>query len=103
MNAAQAIVEKFGGQTALAEMIGKGQSTVQYWTKSGAIPAKWQGHLLKLAREKGIDVTAADFVRVPEVANRTVGGPPLAEYSGVLEIGSGELPCYVLTDGRRVI
>src|SRR5437870_5135302 len=102
MNPAQLIVDKFGGQSALAELIGKGQSTVQYWTKSGVIPAKWQRDLLRLAREKGIDLTAADFVLVPEVAKRPVG-IPVADYSGTLEIGGGELPCYVLIDGRRVI
>src|SRR5262249_16544128 len=101
MNAAQMIVNKFGGQSALAELIGKGQSTVQYWTKSGAIPAKWQTHLLRLAREMGVDLTAADFVRVPETPKRP-GGKPFAQYSGVLE-AVGLLPCYVLNDGSRVI
>ena len=43
MNAAQTIIEKFGGQTALASLLGKGQSTVQHWAKVGMIPAKWQG------------------------------------------------------------
>jgi hypothetical protein len=102
MNAAQMIVEKFGGQSALAKLIGKGQTTVQYWTKSGVIPARWQTVLLKLARENGIDLSAADFVLVPEVAKRATG-TPVAEWSGNLGIGGSELPCYVLNDGRRVI
>ena len=102
MNAAQMIVEKFGGQTALAKLIGKGPSTVQYWTKSGAIPAKWQARLLVLAREHGVELTASDFVKVPEVV-RLPSKLPVAEWSGDLEIGDGNLPCYVLDDGRRVI
>ena len=101
MNAAQ-IVQKFGGQSALAKLIGKGQSTVQYWTKTGAIPAKWQSRLLQIAQEHGVELTAADFVQVPEVADSPTK-LPVAEWSGALEIGEGDLPCFVLDDGRRVI
>lgn len=102
-NAAQQVIEKFGGQSALAALIGKGQSTVQYWSKSGAIPAKWQSKLLALARDQGVDLTAADFVRVPEVAVSKGGTLPVAQWSGELSIGAEGLPCYVLDDGRRVI
>src|SRR5437868_14540233 len=63
-NPAQVIVDKFGGQSTLANLIGKGQSTVQYWTKTGAIPSKWQSKLLAIAAEQQIDLTAADFVKV---------------------------------------
>ena len=41
MGNAKTIIEKFGGQTALADLIGKGQTTVSYWVKTGVIPAKW--------------------------------------------------------------
>jgi hypothetical protein len=102
MNAAQRIVEKFGGQSALSQLLGKGQSTVQYWCKSGAIPSKWQTRLLALATEQGIGLHAADFVAVPERANRQIG-PLWAEYSGELPIGDAVLPVYVLNDGSRVI
>ncbi len=40
MNTAQRVVEKFGGQSAVAKLLGKGQTTVQYWVKTGTIPAK---------------------------------------------------------------
>lgn len=56
------IIEKFGGQSALAKMIGKGQSTVSYWATAGVIPARWQGQLLDLARAHDIDLSAQDFV-----------------------------------------
>jgi hypothetical protein len=102
-NAAQQVIEKFGGQSALAVLIGKGQSTVQYWSKSGAIPAKWQSKLLALARDQGIDLTAADFVMVPEQAPAVPGKLPVAAWAGELSIGEGGLPCYVLDDDRRVI
>src|SRR5258708_7458005 len=102
MNAAQTIVEKFGGPAKLAKLVGKGQSTVQYWIKTGAIPAKWQAVLLQLAQEHNVDLTAGDFVKVPEIV-RSSGGLPMADWSGELEIGDGRLACYVLNDGRRVI
>jgi hypothetical protein len=38
MSTAREIVKLFGGQSALAELIGKGQSTVAYWVKAGVIP-----------------------------------------------------------------
>lgn len=102
VNSAQLIVEKFGGQSELAKLIGKNQSTVQYWTRSGVIPAKWQPLLLKLAAERGIDLAAGDFVKIPEVS--TVQPKiPVAKWMGELEIGEGSLECYVLDDGRRVI
>ena len=61
MNTAEKIIEKFGGQTALATLLGKGQSTIQHWAKTGVILAKWQTQLLNLAKEKGIELVAEDF------------------------------------------
>jgi hypothetical protein len=65
---AKDIINLLGGQTALAAALGKGQSTVGYWAKVGVVPAKWQEPLLNLAREKGIDLTANDFVNSNKVA-----------------------------------
>jgi hypothetical protein len=70
MNTAKIVVGKFGGQSALAGLIGKGQSTVGYWVKTGTIPAKWHTKLLTLAVEKGISLSPDDFIQkahVPEV------------------------------------
>ncbi len=61
MNAAQLIIEKFGGQSTLAGLLGKGQTTVYHWTKTGVIPAKWRTILLKLARERDIELSSEDF------------------------------------------
>lgn len=55
------IIEKFGGQTALAGLIGKGQSTVAYWSKTGVIPIRWHSKLLQLAKEEGVELTKDDF------------------------------------------
>jgi hypothetical protein len=101
MNVAKQIIEKFGGQSALAELIGRGQSTVQYWAKSGMIPAKWQPILLRLAQERAISLSMQDFAESPpkvEVMEKM----PKATHWGELEIGIAKLPCYVLENGERV-
>lgn len=107
MNSAQQIIEKFGGQTALAALIGKGQSTVAHWAKTGTIPAKWQSELLKLASEKGIDLAPRDFMNSPD-HQKSPKGPkipsiPKATWWGALTIGDAELPVFVLDNGMRVI
>src|SRR4051812_3417234 len=59
---ARDIIEKFGSQSALADLLGRGQTTVAYWAKTGVIPAKWQARILDLARERGIELSPADFM-----------------------------------------
>lgn len=61
MNAAEQVIEKFGGSDALATLIGKAPTMVAYWKKIGTIPAKWQPILLELAEEQGIQLAPADF------------------------------------------
>jgi len=102
---AENVIGKFGGQSALARLIGKGQSTVQHWASSGSIPAKWHDPLLVLAGEHDIELVPRDFALVPEVVHTPqppVGPPPrpVAEWQGELEMG---LPVFVLSDGRRII
>jgi len=107
VNSAERIMDKFGGKSALARSLGKSPSTVQYWAKTGTIPAKWQGQILALARELGIRLYSGDFIDAPEVEVLPAedGEPsiPIARWPGILKIGSVELPVYVLDDGRRVI
>ncbi|MCK4825668.1 virulence RhuM family protein [bacterium] len=67
MNTAKIVVGKFGGQSALAGLIGKGQSTVGYWVKTGTIPAKWHAKLLTLAAEEGISLSSDDFIQKAHV------------------------------------
>jgi hypothetical protein len=109
MNTAQGIIERFGGVSALARLLGKAPSTVQYWLRRGTIPAKWQGRLLALAHEQGIGLIADDFIPVP--SRRTA----LAATNGALTLtadGHGfatlpipaiEIPAYRLADGRRIL
>lgn len=107
MNPAQKIIAKFGGQSALARLIGKRQSTVAHWAKVGAIPSKWQLEVLKLASEQGLEISPGEFMDPPgyQVIQIPSGEPriPKAKWMGTLPIGEAELPVFVLTNGVRVI
>jgi hypothetical protein len=124
---AKQIIEKFGGQTALANLINKGQSTVAYWAKSGIIPAKWHQPLLSLAETHGVVLEARDLVSadVSDTAQKTdapdqalkdseevqelddVLEPavtmPIARWRGLLNIVGIDVPCYVLDNGVKII
>ena len=63
---AKQIIEKFGGQSALARLVGKGQTTVAYWAKTGIVPAKWHETLLRLASAQGIRLAADDLIFRPQ-------------------------------------
>lgn len=56
------IIKKFGGQSVLANLIGRGQSTVAYWAKTDTVPTKWQSKLLELAALNGVELEPADFI-----------------------------------------
>lgn len=100
---AEYVIGKFGGQTALAGVIGKGASTVQHWAKVGRIPAKWHGVILDAARQAGINLDPSDFVEVPGIVEVLIEPKvPEARWSGEMNLADG-VPCYVLDDGRRVI
>jgi P63C domain/Putative antitoxin of bacterial toxin-antitoxin system, YdaS/YdaT len=103
MNAAQRIISRFGGQTALAEALHTKQSTVQYWAKTGIIPAKWHRQIVEAAVRRGINLSPAEFL--PIIAVDMPGPPalPEARWPGTLTVVEEELPCFVLDDGRRVI
>ena len=64
MNAAERIIKRFGGQSALAALLGKRQSTIEHWAKTGQVPAQWQRPLMSLARQRGIILEAKDFVEI---------------------------------------
>ncbi len=102
---AKRIIEKFGGQTVLAALVGKGQSTVAYWAKTGTIPSKWQPKLLELAAEKGLDLQPSDFLS-PMVESVLMPAEneviPKATHWGELDIAGTHIPSYVLNTGDRV-
>lgn len=62
MNTAQKVIAKFGSQTALAEMLKKGQTTVAHWAKTGVIPARWHAAILDAANLRGIHLTPEDLI-----------------------------------------
>jgi P63C domain len=100
---AKHIIQKFGGQTALGQLLGRRQSTVSHWAKRG-VPTKWQQPILDLARKHGIDLSPEDFFQ--ESSSFPVLSPnhviPKATHWGELPIGETTLPCYVLETGERV-
>jgi hypothetical protein len=102
MNAAQRIISKFGGQTALADAVATKQSTVQYWAKKGSIPTKWHRVIISVAVDKGISLSPGEFLPIAVAASTSLAAPT-AQWPGALEVAEQELPCYVLDDGRRVI
>lgn len=98
------VIERFGGQSSLARLIGKKQSTVQYWSATGRIPPSWHAKLLKLAATQNINLAPSDLVALPPSAEDVEQDVPKARWAGVLQIDANtEVPCYVLTDGRRII
>ena len=99
---ASLVIARFGGQSALARLIGKNQSTVQHWVSTGTIPAKWHRELLRLAGEKGVSLRPEDLI-MPGQPQAEKPALPIARWPGTLEIGQESVPCYVLDDGRRVI
>jgi hypothetical protein len=103
MNPAQKIVAKFGGQTALADLLDKPQSTVQYWVKVGTIPVKWHKAILNAAIDKGLSISATDFVQSTELAIINPEKLPEAKWPGTLDLAGIEIACFVLDDGRHVI
>ena len=84
LNPAERVIRRFGGQTALAELLGRRQSTVEHWAKTGRIPAQWHRPLMSLAHERGVVVEAKDFVeaQAPTIA-------PAEGRVGVLLVGLG--------------
>ena len=48
--------------TVFWEALGKPQSTVQYWSRTGTIPVKWQSLVQEAARLQGIEIAPSDFL-----------------------------------------
>ena len=84
MNNAQRIIDRFGGQSSLAKLLGKRQSTVQHWAHTGRIPAQWHELLMALAVQRGVGLEPKDFVESSTVGIRPAGGR-----LGVLLVGLG--------------
>ena len=83
-NIAGQIIQRFGGQSSLAGLLGKRQSTVQHWSKTGRIPSQWHKPLLELAHEKGIALEPGDFITMDAPSIEPADGK-----LGVLIVGLG--------------
>jgi myo-inositol-1-phosphate synthase len=83
-NPAERIIRRFGGQSALAGLLGRRQSTVQHWANTGRIPAQWHQPLISLARSRGVILEAKDFV-----SGGTHSVAPADGKLGVLLVGLG--------------
>lgn len=66
---ADIVIEKFGGVRATARALELNSSSVSRWRApaekrglDGRVPSKHQATILRLARARGIDLTAADLI-----------------------------------------
>ena len=55
------IISRFGSQQRVAELLGIWQTAVSGWARRGAIPARRQEQLLRIAQREGISLAPADF------------------------------------------
>jgi myo-inositol-1-phosphate synthase len=94
-NNAEQVINRFGGQSSLANILGRRQSTIQHWVKTGRIPSQWHTSLLKVAHEKGIALEPRDFVTQEAleprdfVTQETITIEPADGRLGVLLVGLG--------------
>jgi hypothetical protein len=68
-NVAQRVIEKVGGHDVAADLAQVSVTSTYRWTypkskggTGGLIPARHQGPLLRRARERGLPLTADDFI-----------------------------------------
>lgn len=62
MNTAEKIVQLFGGQRRLADILGhKNQTTVQGWCLRGVIPVRQIPEVLRAGRRLGLTIKYEDF------------------------------------------
>lgn len=69
MSPAEKVITAFGGVRATARALGLDSSTVSRWHLpldrrglGGRVPSVHQARILRLAREVGLDITAADLI-----------------------------------------
>lgn len=69
MTPADKVIEKFGGVRALARTLGLNSSSVSRWRMpadkrglDGRVPSVHQGTILRIAKERGLALTADDLI-----------------------------------------
>jgi hypothetical protein len=56
------IIDLFGGTGVVADLLGANQSAVSMWRARGGIPGKWHLPLLRLARERGVELSDEELL-----------------------------------------
>jgi len=110
MNRAQSIISRFGNQSELAKLLDIRQSTVQYWSSKGRIPAKWHQPIIDAGKQIGLHVAPAEFqasighiTSSPLPPTSDFPHSPFAKWRGQIELVGDPIECYVLDTGQRVI
>jgi crotonyl-CoA carboxylase/reductase len=92
------VIQRFGSQQRVAELLGIWQTAVSGWVRRGAIPARRQDQLLRLARREGIALKPADFFAeghaiAPSAANPSVRpdstGASMSKSAQVIPLNAG--------------
>jgi crotonyl-CoA carboxylase/reductase len=55
------IINRFGSQQRVAELLGIWQTAVSGWVRRGTIPTRRQAQLLRIAQREGVNLSPADF------------------------------------------
>jgi crotonyl-CoA carboxylase/reductase len=78
------VISRFGSQQRVAELLGIWQTAVSGWVRRGAIPARRQEQLLRIAQREGVSLSPADFFADsrPWSANGQSAGSPGAGGAG---------------------
>jgi hypothetical protein len=109
MSRISTLIDRFGGQSELARLLGTTQSTVQYWASKGRAPSKWHKRIIDAGKSIGLLIDplelqpsrAAPVAMIPP--EMTYPHSPFAKWRGRIDLGGDELDVYVLDTGQRVI
>ena len=109
MNRVDSLISRFGSQSELARLLKSKQSTVQYWSSKGRIPAKWHPKIIETGRSIGLSIDPLELQPSRSPPKPTVQtesyfpSSPFAKWRGKIDLGGDELDVYVLDTGERVI
>ena len=92
------VIGRFGSQQRVAELLGIWQTAVSGWVRRGAIPAKRQEQLLRIAQREGVSLAPADFFADPRPWSAN-GQSSARALAGVNPYSEGA----AVNDGAKVI
>lgn len=109
MNRVDSLINRFGSQSEVARLLETKQSTVQYWSTTGRIPAKWHAKIMAAGEQIGLKIDPLELQpsrSAPKIVQQAEGDfpiSPFAKWRGKIDLGGDELDVYVLDTGARVI